>query len=443
MSANFATLSGRGTGLISGGLISFGLAFYTLHLLLFAAGFLIVAFVAAEYLNFAWSTRGFSKEWFRLERFEASKRVNRKALGLMGLRLIHEGHTAFYAEVWDSYPQTFRMVTGSPRILTWWNPGEDLRVVYGFRPYRRGAYTLGPTFILAHDAFGLAFRTLVLDSRHEVTVLPSNASMPSGHLAMRLRTKYLGTTVLRQRGYGTEFRSLREYHASDDFRSIAWKHSTKGRLFVKEFEQEMRQDFLILLDTGSFMGAGRLGEDAMDLAVDAATMLTSYIMNGEDRIGLLAFPTDPLVYLPPKRGPRNVARVLEEMALINAGAGHFSLPGALDLLSRRLEDRTHVFAFAAAQPPTRALLTSYSRFAARGHRLYLFTPELFAMYPPLPTENDQRTLAMAQSVEGTFARQTQHLIRSIGIPVISYDRRGATVKVLNLYSTLKAWGSAS
>lgn len=443
MSTGLATLSGRGTGLISGGIISFFLAFYTLHLLLFAVGFLVIAFVAIEYLTFAWSTRGFSENWFRLERFEASKRVNRKALGLMGLRLIHDGTTPFYAEVWDSYPQTFRMVAGSPRVLTWWAPGEDLRVVYGFRPYRRGAYNLGPTYILAHDAFGLAYRTLLIDSRHEVTVLPSSPSMPSGHLAMRLRTKYLGTTVLRQRGYGTEFRSLREYNGGDDFRSIAWKHSTKGRLFVKEFEQEMRQDFLILLDTGSFMGAGRLGEDAMDIAVDAATLLTSYILNGEDRIGLLAYPTDPIVYLPPKRGPRNVAQVLEAMALINAGRGHFDLPKAMDYLTKRLDDRTHVFAFASALPPSRALLDSYARFAARGHRLYLFTPELFAMYPPLPSPTDQQTLALAQSAEALRARETIHLIRSVGIPVIPYDRRGATVKVLNLYSTLKAWGAAA
>ncbi len=437
-----ASLTARGTGLISGGLAAFLIAFYTLHLLMFAVGVLVLSFVAAEYFSFAWSTRGFGPSWFRVERFEAPNRVNRRAFGLMGLRLHHEGRSSFYAEVWDFFPQTFQMVAGSPRLLTWWAPGEDLNLVYGFRPFRRGVYFLGPTVVVAHDAFGLAYRAIHLNTHHELTVVPSSSSMPTGHLAMRLRTKYIGTTVLRQRGYGTEFRSLREYHSTDDFRSIAWKHSTKGKLYVKEFEQEMRQDFLILLDSGPLMGAGRLGEDAMDIAVDAATLMTNYIMNSEDRIGLLAYPSDPLLYLPPKRGARNISQLLQTLAVVNSGRGRFDLELALDFLSRTLEDRTHVFAFASAQPPTRGLLDSYAKFTARGHKLYLFSPELFAMYPPPATETKQRTLALAQTMDGTHSREVLRALRSLGIPVVPYDRRGATVKVLSLYSTLRAWGAA-
>lgn len=438
----WATLTPRGSGLVAGGLISFLIAFYTLHLLLFTIGVIAISFVVAEYLSFCWSTRGFSPGWFGASRFDSPNRVNRKSLGANGMTLSHEGRAAFYAEIWDSYPQTFKVVGGSPHLVTWWAPGESLTIAYAFRPYRRGTYSLGPTVVTAHDAFGLAFKTTTLATGRDLTIVPSVATMPMGNIATRLRTKFLGTTILRRRGYGTEFRSLREYTTSDDFRTIAWKHSTRGKMYVKEFEQEMRQDFLIMLDTSARMGAGRLGEDALDIAVDAATVMTNYVMKREDRIGLLAYSNKEATFLQPQRGARNIFDMMRIMAVVNTTNAEFDLESSLAYLTKNLKDRTHVFAFATASPPTTKLVHTYAKFVAKGHKIYLFTPETFVMYPPYDDFVAERTVALAQSVDLYRSRETVRALRGLGIPVVTYDSRGATTKVLSLYSMLKTWGWA-
>jgi uncharacterized protein (DUF58 family) len=425
-----------------GGLLSLLIAVYTLHLLLFTLGILTISFVAAEYLSFSWSTRGFSQDWFKADRFEAPERVRRKALGTVALRLMHSGPSPFYAEIWDSYPQTFRMVEGSPHLVTWWAPGDAVTLVYAFRPYRRGAYSVGPTVIVAHDAFGFAFRRTYLSTNYDLTVVPSVPPVSMGNFGLRLRTKFLGTTALRKRGYGTEFRSLRDYAPSDDFRTIAWKRSTMGRTYVKEFEQEMRQDFMVLMDVSTRMGVGRLGEDALDLAVDAATVMANYVMKREDRLGLLAYGRKEVSYLEPDRGMVNVSKMLQAMASLNTSESAFDLAGALNIITKRMRDRTHVFAFTNVTQPTRQLMDAYAKFAAHGHKLYIFSPENFAMYPPYPDESGQKIVALAQNVDSGHTMNAIRGVRSMGIAVIPYDRRGAVGKVISLYSTLRAWGWA-
>lgn len=442
MAATWATLTPRSTGIIGGGLLSLLLAVFTLHLLLFTLGVLVIGFVSAEYVSFSWSTRGFSPAWFQAERFEAPRHVNRKGLGAVALRLVHGGRAAFYAEIWDSHPQTMKMVEGSPHLVTWWAPGEAVTLVYAFRPYRRGSYALGPTAIFAHDPFGLAFRLTYLATVHEVVVVPSVPAVPLGQFALRLRTRYLGTTVLRRRGYGTEFRSLREYNPADDFRTIAWKRSSRGKLYVKEFEQEMRQDFLILLDASSSMGAGRLGEDALDIAVDAGTVMVNYVMKKDDRLGLLVYGTTEISYLEPKRGPENASRLLGKMAVVNAEERGFDLAAALQTLTARLHDRTHVFAFISATEPDAALQAAFAKFVGAGHRLYAFVPEPYGMYPPYPDAVGRRMLELAQYAEGSRVWAAAHGLRGMGVPVVLYDRGGAVGKVVSLYSTLRTWGWA-
>jgi len=438
----WATITPRSTGLVTGGLVSLLIAVFTLHLLLFTLGVLTISFVAAEYLAFSWSTRGFSSGWFDVERIEAPERVRRKALGTVALRLMHSGRSPFYAEIWDSYPQTFRMVEGSPHLVTWWAPGDAVTLVYAFRPYRRGSYAVGPTVIVAHDPFGFAFRRTYLADAYNLTVVPSVPPVTMGNFGLRLRTKFLGTTALRKRGYGTEFRSLREYTPADDFRTIAWKRSTMGRTYVKEFEQEMRQDFLILMDVSTRMGVGRLGEDALDLSVDAATVLANYVMKREDRLGLLAYGRREVAYIGPDRGMLNVSKIIQTMASLNTSEPVFDLEGSLKLLTKRMKDRTHVFAFTPVMPPTRQLMEAYAKFAVHGHKLYIFTPENFAMYPPYPDESGQKIIALAQNVDSSHNAYATRGVRSMGIAVIPYDRRGAVGKVISLYSTLRAWGWA-
>lgn len=435
-------LSPQGAGIIGGGVAILGLALYALNILLFVVALLAIAFVAVEYLLFAWSTWGFGPDWFAARRDGVLSRVDVSGTGSVGLTLAHRGPRGFYVEVFDSYPDEFDMLAGSPRLRTYFAPQERVTLFYVFRPSTRGLYTVGPTTVVAHDALGLAFRSIELDTRANLFVTPSRPSLGLGASFARLRTRFLGTQALRRRGYGTEFRSLREYLPTDDYRTIAWKRSGKGKLFIREFEQENRQDFLVLLDASTSMAVGVPGSTALDKAVEATQVLAAYVGRREDRIGLLAWASGPTTYVPPGRGPNHISVLSRSLAAVQAENKPFRGEGALDFLREKLRSRTHVFLFTGLADPSEPFRVAYGRFSAKGHKLYAFTPSVPSFYPPLPRTIDQRLFELAKELDARRMNVATTSVRALGIPLFPYERRGAVDPVVELYASVRSWGFA-
>ena len=431
-----------GTGIIGAGVAILGLALYTLNILLFVVALLAIAFAGVEYLLFCYSTRGFGPEWFAARREGVLSRVDVQGTGSAGLTLALKGPRGFYAEIFDGHPQDFEVVAGSPRLSTYLGAGEEATLFYVFRPRTRGLYTVGPTTVVAHDALGLAFRSIDLDTRANLFVTPARPSLGLGAAFARLRTRFLGAQALRRRGYGTEFRSLREYLPTDDYRTIAWKRSGKGKLFIREFEQENRQDFLVLLDASATMSVGIPGQSALDKAVEATQVLAAYVARREDRIGLLAWASGPKAFVEPGRGPNHVSLLSRALAGVQPEGQPFRGDLAMEFLREKLRTRTHVFLFTGLSDPTDPFRAAYSRFTAKGHRLYAFTPSVSSFYPPLPEGLDQRVLALSQELEARRMTIATTAIRGLGIPLFPYERRGAVDPVVELYASVRSWGFA-
>src|SRR5579875_1757133 len=176
----------RGWGAVAGGLFGLLAAFFTLNLLLFLIGVVILSFVAAELLAFAWATRGFSAEWFTVQRSDTTTQVASRGSTTMRLRLRNGGRCSFWAEIYDSLPDSFQVLAGSPRLLTWWGSGEELTLAYVVRPLARGQHAMGPTLVVAHDSLGLAFRAAALSGQHSVTVTPAGPQVGLGHYGAKL-----------------------------------------------------------------------------------------------------------------------------------------------------------------------------------------------------------------------------------------------------------------
>ena len=80
-----------------------------------------------------------------------------------------------------------------------------------------------------------------------------------------------GRTIVRHRGGGTELHELRELVPGDPFKSIAWKASARrGRLMVKEVEQEVQETRWLLIDVSGSMRGGPIGSRKLDFAIEAA-----------------------------------------------------------------------------------------------------------------------------------------------------------------------------
>ncbi len=409
----------RGWGLLAGALIALVLGYLTLNLLLLLVGVIAVAFVGADLIAFAVATRDFRAEDFQLQRSENSTLVPVGGLGTMSVRVVSRRPSGFYAEIYDRVPDGLQPVAGSPHLLTWWPAGGTVDLAYAYRGERRGDRQIGPTIVLAHDTFGLAFRAARLDDRWPVEVIP-RAALWKTEILERLRREMLGKVLGGPRGHSSEFRSLREYQDSDDFRSIVWKRSTYERLLVKESQIENRIDVALLLDVSAPMAEGRPAAEALDLAVEASLLLARYAFSQGDRVSLLLYGEGPVRFLPLERSPDHGFEVDRTLGGAEVRPGVFHFEDAVGYLASQLHSPCSVFAFTALEPPPAYDRGGLARLRQGGHRLFAFVPDPISLFPaPLDALAKASLQLVAQPEE---ARRTSAIeaLRGAGVSVAPY-----------------------
>jgi uncharacterized protein (DUF58 family) len=431
----------RGWAVIAAGLTTFAVALFTLNLLFFVLAILVIAVTTTEIVAFSLRTWRFRPEWIASVRRDPRERIGSNGVAIFAIALTNVGPRGFWAEVYDTVPASFAVVRGSPRIQSWWARGATLTLAYAIRPSYRGVYAVGPTVVVAHDPMGLAFRVTVAPTRLSVTVAPPFPTTRVTQLGRRLPSRISGSTLLRRRGYGTEFRSLRPYGPGDDVRSIAWKRSTPEQLIVRESEQETREEFVVVLDASAAMASGPAGATAFDHAADATGLLSSYVAHREDRLGLLVHSDRRVEWIPPGRGARHALTVAHALARVRPGDGTFDIGGALRFLATRLRGRAQL-AFTSLNTPLESFPRDHAEFATHGHRLHLFVPRIPSLYASPPGPLGTAAVAVATRIEDARATVALTTVRRRGIPTFLYDRTGATARLLTVYSRLRAWGVA-
>lgn len=441
MARSRVVLTSRGWGLLTGGLITLAIGFVSLNLLLLLVGTIAVAFVGADLLAFAFVTRGFRPEDFRVQRSENTAMLAVGAVGTMAVRIDSTRRAGYYVEVYDRMPEGLTAVAGSPHLLTWWGWGGSRTLAYAYRAVQRGSLEIGPTVVLAHDTFGLGFRTTVVENRWPVEVLPQVALWTT-EITERLRSEMLGNVMSRPQGYGTEFRSLREYQDSDDFRSIVWKRSTFEELLVKERQVEGRIDVTLLLDVTRPMGEGRPGLEALDLAVDAALLVARYSFSQGDRIAVLIFSDHAITFLPLARTTDHSFETDRLLGEAKVEPGVFHLEDAAWYLAERLREPSTVFAFTALEPSPDFTRGGLAHFRRAGHRLYTFVPDPSALFGPLPDPLAERAVRFTAGPEVARRRKAVERLHAEGIPVATFGPSDLFNQVTTRYVRARVGGGA-
>lgn len=122
------------------------------------------------------------------------------------------------------------------------------------------------------DAAGFVEADVFVPCPCEVAALPRSQHLDLNRLAETRRHASRSIAGLRPdnaAGHGDELRELREHQFGDPFKHIAWKASARrGRLMSRSFERERSRAVYVVLDTGSSMRMGRLGDGPMDQALD-------------------------------------------------------------------------------------------------------------------------------------------------------------------------------
>ena len=222
------------------------------------------------------------------------------------------------------------------------------------RLLNRGVFPLGPTTLESGDPFGIfpvkrvyqaSDSLLVYPLLVEIQDFPSPAGILSGGEALRRRTPQVTPNAA----------GVREYAPGDPLNRIHWVSTARrNRLITKEFELDPQAEVWIFLDateTGQaslpFSWPENTKEDLWkqkfdfslppsteEYGVSIAASVARYYLRLDRSLGFVS-AGQSLTLIPPDRGGRQLAKILESLALLRA-EGTLPLWSLIDIQSQHL-----------------------------------------------------------------------------------------------------------
>lgn len=356
--------------------------------------------------------------------------------------IVHnQGGVAVRCSATDDVPVELRTAPATLPIAA--RSGLEGRARYDIRPLQRGDMRVGNIFLRYQSAMELAERWSMADLAQPVRVYPNleQAKRQTIYLT-RARQIELEKRLLRQRGMGREFESLREYREGDEFRDICWSASARrGKLVTKLHQMERSQAVWLVLDCGRLMRA-RIGElSKLDYAVDAALCLAQLALYSGDRVGLLAYGRQLKHRVGVGRGPAHMREILEQLAVVQpeiSEADHLRAAGAILGLQKR-RGLVIWLTDLAETSMTPEVVEGASQMLSRHLLLFavIAQPDLAAMAIRKPADKEQMyesmaALDMVERRELLLAR-----LRERGALAMEIAPRALSTALLNQYLMIK------
>ena len=149
------------------------------------------------------------------------------------------------------------------------------------------------------------------------------------------------------KGQGIEFSGVREYLQGDDVRNIDWNVTARmGKPFVKTFDEEKELVLFIILDRSLSMMTGSRGKTKLEVASEAAALLTLAAEQNNSPTGAIFFDSKTRFSCAPKAGKDHSMLIFTKLDSLaeNTPRGS-SLQGALKAALKMLKKRALVFVF--------------------------------------------------------------------------------------------------
>ncbi|MGH8236652.1 MAG: DUF58 domain-containing protein [Steroidobacteraceae bacterium] len=146
------------------------------------------------------------------------------------------------------------------------------------------------------------------------------------------------------KGRGMDFESVREYCAGDEVRRIDWNVSARMNApFVKQFREERELSVLLAVDVSASSDLASAAQSKRELAAEVAACLAFSAASNGDKAGLVLFTDGVERYLPPRKGRRQVLRIMREVLHADLQGRGTSLEHALNFLNHVQHRRAIVF----------------------------------------------------------------------------------------------------
>ncbi len=323
------------------------------------------------------------------------------------------------------------------------SPGT-LLLSYRVRPPRRGDYHFGDLHLRWISPLRLLTRQARYAIGTSVKVYPNLSGVHAYDLVVRKnRIWELGLRATRVLGTGSEFERLRDYLPDDEYRRINWKATARrGKPISAEYQTERSQNLVALLDVGRMMRSPVGDVEKVDYAINAVLLL-AYVATGKgDRVGMLAFADQPLLWLAPRTGRGQFYRMLEALYAVQAQRVEPDYGAALSYFSLQQQKRSLAILFTdiTGSVGMDALVAQMVRLR-RTHLPLLVTVADPAVQALLEQPvRDSRSLYQRTAAEQALDERalTLERLRANGVSTLDVPADQLSVAVINRYLELKA-----
>jgi uncharacterized protein (DUF58 family) len=249
------------------------------------------------------------------------------------------------------------------------HPGAEVEVSYLLTPSERGTDFFRGSFMRIKCPLGLVDRQVKLATEEEIRIYPNVLAMREfDFLNQKGKLNQLGIRKSRMRGLGSDFESLRDYTKGDEFRKIDWKASARrGKLIVRQYEQERNQPVIICIDIGRRMLAEVDGISKLDYVLDSLLMLAQAVSLANDFVGLLVYSDVVKRYIPPRKGRNQLGFIIEAIHDLIPEPVESDPAAAFSFLASRWKRRSLLVNFTDVEDPEEAfaLTTAFGPVARR------------------------------------------------------------------------------
>lgn len=162
-------------------------------------------------------------------------------------------------------------------------------------------------------------------------------------ISKRSFRNFLGAYKSQFKGTGMTFSDFREYIHGDDFRSISWPLTAKmGRPYVKIFEEDRGQNFLLMVDVSASSQFG--GTQSKSEAIQQiASLIICLTEKYKDQVSLILFSDQVELYIPPSSGPSHTLKLIKAMHSIQPQSKKTDLSHACHYVQGILKKRAYIF----------------------------------------------------------------------------------------------------
>jgi len=255
------------------------------------------------------------------------------------------------------------------------------------------------------------------------------------------------------KGRGMDFDEVRAYQAGDEVRFIDWNVSARlGDLYIKRFVEERELTVFLLVDTSASQLFGTGERSKLEASAEIGALLAFSAIKNNDRVGLIMFSDEVELFLPPKKGKKNVLRVIRGILEFRPRSSGTNVAGALDYLSKVARRRCVAFVISDFQD---AGFRSSLMVASRRHDVVpiIIEDPMEAEVPPMGTvtfedpesgelwvvDTDSRSgrRAYARLVEGLRERR-ERMFHKLKVDFVTVDTHRSFFEPLVNYFKLRS-----